>query len=127
MPSETLELTAASLDAPVGPRDVASAATNIDSGSESPSLVQRLVDTISGASILRNGALSLVDQAVVSAVNFGTLVLIRHCGQDPASIQAAQHNTGLYQLAFSVITLVNLHSNRANFWAVRRVRAADGK
>ncbi|HEY2881290.1 MAG TPA: polysaccharide biosynthesis C-terminal domain-containing protein [Pirellulales bacterium] len=73
--------------------------------------IASLLTALAGGSMFRKGVLSLVDQGVVSAVNFLTMVLVgRSVGQHVAG-SSAEHQVGLYQLGFSIIVLATTAQN----------------
>jgi O-antigen/teichoic acid export membrane protein len=109
------------VDRPISPaRDAAfakeaasptAAATTIALRAPSPVATwpQRILAALSGGSIFRKSMLALVDQGVVSAVNFLTMVLIRRTTAGLAD--SAEHELGLYQLGFSIVLLATCIQN----------------
>jgi len=70
---------------------------------------RRFFDAFAGGSVFRKSAIALIDQGVVSAVNFLTMVLLRRT--IGGGIEAAEHQLGLYQLGFSVVLLATCIQN----------------
>jgi O-antigen/teichoic acid export membrane protein len=75
--------------------------------SAQPSWWKRLAESLRGGTMVRKGLVSLVDQGVVSAVNFFTMVLIQHAVQRQFDRTVAYHELGLYTLAFSIVQLAS--------------------
>ncbi|HEY2826131.1 MAG TPA: polysaccharide biosynthesis C-terminal domain-containing protein [Pirellulales bacterium] len=73
------------------------------------SWLERLTKTLSGGSVLRKSALALIDQGIVSGVNFLTIVLLRRTTS--GSVESAEHQLGLYQLGFSILLLAACAQN----------------
>ena len=73
------------------------------------SWIDRLISALSGGGIFRKSVLALVDQGVVSAANFLTIVFLRRMASGP--LVNAEHELGLYQLGFSLVMLTTCVQN----------------
>jgi O-antigen/teichoic acid export membrane protein len=98
-----------SAQAVMGPSPMSSVTESPVVDTVTASWIDRLVAALSGGSIFRKSVLALVDQGVVSAVNFLTIVLIRR--STSGTVGTAEHELGLYQLGFSIVMLTTCVQN----------------